>query len=89
MLYFLDKSHVPISRIDAMVSFHLPGDPYYPNQGNGGWIEDDQEEIMEKEEEFKEGMQEDSDSDPEDNNLPLVAPIQNPNPRLGFQGSTP
>ena len=62
-----------------MAGFHLPGDPYYPNQDNGGWIENDPEEEM----------QEDSDPDPEDNNLPFVAPINNPNPRPKFHGSTP
>lgn len=37
-----------------MAGFHLPGDPYYPNQGNGGWIEEDPEEIEEEvEEEFE------------------------------------
>ena len=62
-----------------MAGFHHPGDPYYPNQGNGERIENDPEE----------GMQEESDSDPENNNLPLTAPIQNPNPRPEFHGSTP
>ena len=37
------------SRTDAMAGFHLPGDPYFPNQGNGGWIEEDPEEILENE----------------------------------------
>ena len=27
-----------------MVGFHHPRDPYVPNQGNGGWIEEDPEE---------------------------------------------
>ena len=43
-----------------MAGFHLPGDPYYPNQGNGGWIEEDPEEdpeeIEEKVEEEPEGV---------------------------------
>ena len=34
-----------------MAGFHLPGDPYYPNQGNGGWIEEDPEEDPEEIEE--------------------------------------
>lgn len=66
-----------------MVRFHPPGGPYFPNQGNGGWLE------AEPEEEFEEEMQEDSDSETEVNDLPLMAPIQNPNPRPGFQGPTP
>ena len=41
-----------------MAGFHIPGDPYYPNQGNGGWIEEDPEEDpdeieVEVEEEFE------------------------------------
>ena len=54
-----------------MAGFHLPGDPYYPNQGNGGWIEEDPEELFEEElgedpeedlggDEDEEGMDEDS-----------------------------
>ena len=34
-----------------MAGFHLPGDPYYPNQGNGGWIEEEPEEDPEEIEE--------------------------------------
>ena len=30
-----------------MAGFHPPGDPYYPNQGNGGWVEEDPEEDEE------------------------------------------
>ena len=29
----------PYSHTDDMAGFHLPGDPYFLNQGNGGWIE--------------------------------------------------
>ena len=57
----------PSSHLNNMVGSHLPGDPYFPNQGNGGW----------------------TDAKPEVNNLPMVAPIPNPNPRPGFQGPTP
>ena len=43
-----------------MAGFHLPGDPYYPNQGNGSWIEEDPEEdpeeIEEEVEEEPEGV---------------------------------
>ena len=31
-----------------MVGFHLPTDPYFPKQGNGGWIEEDLEEDPEE-----------------------------------------
>ena len=26
-----------------MAGFHLPGDPYFPNQGDDGWIEPEPE----------------------------------------------
>ena len=29
----------PFSLVDNMAGFHLPGDPYFPNQGNGGWLD--------------------------------------------------
>ena len=41
-----------------MAGFHLPGDPYYPNQGNGGWIEEDPEEDPEEIEEEAEEEEE-------------------------------
>ena len=31
-----------------MAGFHMLGDPYFPNQGNGGWIEEDPEEDPEE-----------------------------------------
>ena len=62
----------PYSHTYTMARFHLPGDPYYPNQDSGGGIENDPEE------EFKDDMHE--DFDPETSNLPLVTPIQKPNP---------
>ena len=43
-----------------MVGFHLPRDPYYPNHGNGGWIEEDPKEV------FEEEPEEDSKEDPEE-----------------------
>ena len=39
-----------------MAGFHLPGDPYFPNQGNAGWIEEEPEELIE----------EDPEEDPEE-----------------------
>lgn len=47
----------PYSRVDIMAGFHPPGDSYFLNQGDGGWLE------AEPEEEFKEEMYEDSDSE--------------------------
>lgn len=61
-----------------MAGFHIQGDPYYPNQGNGGWLEGDpeedpagveeEEEPMEEEEEEADG----TDSEPEVINPPVV-----------------
>ncbi|KAL7610638.1 hypothetical protein Lser_V15G13684 [Lactuca serriola] len=74
-----------------MAGFNLPGDPYFPNQGNGGWLDAEPEENhpIPLDDDFVENFLEDSDSEPEVNNLPLVAPIPNPNPRPAFQGPTP
>ncbi|KAL7609724.1 hypothetical protein Lser_V15G12742 [Lactuca serriola] len=52
-----------------MEGFHIPGDLYYPNQGNGGWIEDDPEEDPEEEipeEEPEEESEEDPEEDPDE-----------------------
>ena len=38
----------PYFRVDIMVGFFIPGDPYFPNKGNGGWIEEDPEEDPEE-----------------------------------------
>ena len=32
-----------------MASFHHPGDPYFPNQGNNGWLEESKEDPEEEE----------------------------------------
>ena len=34
----------PFSRVDNMAGFHPHGDPYFPNQGNEGWLDADPEE---------------------------------------------
>ena len=34
-----------------MAGFHHPRDPYFPNQGNGGWLEPEEEPEEESEEE--------------------------------------
>ena len=52
--------HSCVVRMDG---FHHPGDPYFPNQGNNGWLEESDEEPEEEpeedpeeeEEELKEG----------------------------------
>ncbi|XP_042755627.1 uncharacterized protein LOC122196596 [Lactuca sativa] len=40
-----------------MAGFHIPGDPYFPNQGNARWIDDEPEQQIE----------EDPEEDPEEN----------------------
>ena len=79
----------PLSRIDSMAGFHHPGDPYYPNQGNGGWLdeESDDDHPIPLDDQYAEGFSDSSSSEPEVNNLPPEAP--NPNPRPAFQGPTP
>ena len=39
-----------------MDGFHLLGDPYFPNQGNGGWLEEEPEDdpMAPIEEDFEE-----------------------------------
>ena len=68
-----------------MAGFHPPGDPYYPNQGNGGWVEDDPEEDEEPIE-LEEGDGSGTDSEPEVINPPVAQP---PAVRRNFQGPTP
>ena len=42
-----------------MARFHLSGDPYFPNQGNAGWIVEEPEENSDEEPmEDKEPMEE-------------------------------
>lgn len=74
-----------------MVGYHPHGDPYFPNQGNVGWIEAEPEDDhpIPLDYHLVEGFSEDSDSEPEINNLPQVAQIPNANPRPAFQGPTP
>mgnify|MGYP001550376926 CR=1 FL=1 len=38
--YFL----YPFSCIDIMAGFHIPGDPYFPNEGNDGWFREEPED---------------------------------------------
>ena len=88
------------SRTEDMARCHMPGDPYFPNQGNGGWIEEDPKEdpkeLMEEEEEpeedqeeeeVEEETEEESDAESEVINPPYVARV--PAHRLGYQGPMP
>ena len=53
-----------------MVGLHLPGDPYFPNQRNAGWLEEEPEEEPEElefeEEDIDEDIEEDAKSDRDD-----------------------
>ena len=67
------------------------GDPYFPNEGNVGWIEEDPEDEhpIPLDDHLAEGFSDGSDSEPEVNNLPLVGQAPNNNPRPAFPGPTP
>ena len=55
-----------------MAGLHPPGDPYFPNQGNNGWLEESEEEPEDdlEEEEIEEGpaepMADDGQEEPGD-----------------------
>ena len=48
---------------DSMAGFHHPGDPYFPSQGNNGWLEESEEEP---EEDPEEESEEEPEEDPEE-----------------------
>ncbi|XP_023744973.1 uncharacterized protein LOC111893139 [Lactuca sativa] len=78
-----------------MARFHLPGDPYFPNQGNADWIvedpeEDPKEEPMEEEESVDgEEEEEEEDSDGTDSEPEVYNPHPAPIPPQHYQGPTP
>ena len=85
-------------RVDTMVGFHHPGDPYFPKQGNGGWLEPVEETEEEPEEEREEEPEEepiggpsepvaDSDAESDVINAPYMARV--PPYRMGPNGPTP
>ena len=79
------------SRTDTMAGFHILRDPVFTNQGNGGWIEEDPEEIMEEGrhvefEEEEEKEEEESDAETEVINPPFIARV--PTHRRGYNGPT-
>ena len=73
-----------------MAGFHH-GDPYFPNEGNVGWIDEEPEDEhpIPLDDHLAEGFSDGSDSEPEVNNLPLVGQAPNNNPRPAFPGPTP
>ena len=74
-----------------MVGFHIPGDPYFPNQGNARWLdgEPENDHPIPLDDHLAEGFSDDSNSEPEVNNLPQEGQAPNLNPRPTFQGPTP
>ena len=60
-------------------------DPYFPNRGNGGWVEEDPKEDEEPIE-LEEGEDSGTDLEPEVINPPVAQP---PAFRRNFQGPTP
>ncbi|CAH1440060.1 unnamed protein product [Lactuca virosa] len=74
-----------------MAGFHPHGDPYFPNEGNVGWLEEEPEDDhpIPLDDHHAEGFSDSSDSEPEVNNLPQVGQAPNLNPQPAFQGPTP
>ena len=80
-----------------MAGFHLPRDPYFPSQGNAGWIEEEPENIIEEDpeedpEEENEEYDDDDDEGIEEDfeEYPKVYdPLSAHAPRRDFQGPTP
>ena len=74
-----------------MAGFDHHDDPYFPPNGNAGWLEaepDDEHQIP-LDDHQAEGFSDGSDFEPEVNNLPQVGQAPNNNPRPVFQGPTP
>ena len=87
-----------------MVGFHFPDDPYFPNQGNGGWLEEEPEEDPEElevepkapevdlEEDELDGSDEDIREDESDTESKVINPpymVQVPAYRMGPHGPMP
>ncbi|CAI9291295.1 unnamed protein product [Lactuca saligna] len=49
-----------------MAGFHIPGDPYFPNQGNAGWIDDEPEEDPEEDPEEEPEEEDEQEEEEED-----------------------
>ena len=74
-----------------MAGFHH-GDLYFPNEGNAGWIEEEEpedEHPIPLDDHLAEGFSDGSASEPEVNNLPLVGQAPNNDPRPAFPVPTP
>ena len=66
-----------------MAGYHLPGDPYYPNHGNEGWVVEDPEEDTD-EEPFEDSESSGTDTEPPVYNPPKAIPP--PPVRKRYQG---
>lgn len=75
---------IPTSRTYNMARFHLPRDTYNPNQGNGGWIEDDSDEEPMDDSEEENSIR--TNSELQVYNTPQG--VQRPAARQHFQGLT-
>ncbi|KAI3510484.1 hypothetical protein L1887_17521 [Cichorium endivia] len=74
-----------------MAGFHLPGDPYFLDEGNNGWLDEEPEEDPEEGQEEDEEMEEE-DSEAESKVSDPRFPIREhnaPPPPPSFQGQTP
>ena len=74
-----------------MAGFHPHGNTYLPNEVIAGWFgeEPENDHPIPLNDHHAEDLSDDDNSEPEVENLPLVAPIPNPNPRPAFHGPTP
>ena len=77
----------PSLRIVYLAGFHLPGDPYFPDNRNGGWLEEDPEEDPDElsEEEEEEGTMEDEGKDEEKEEEDSEAKSEVDNPPVAEQ----
>ncbi|KAI3499632.1 hypothetical protein L1887_35436 [Cichorium endivia] len=74
-----------------MAGFYLPEDPYFPDEGNNGWLEEEPEEDPEEGQEEDEEMEEgdsDAESEVSDPRFP-VRDLHAPRPEPSFQGPVP
>ncbi|KAL7610703.1 serine/threonine-protein phosphatase 4 regulatory subunit 2-like [Lactuca sativa] len=92
-----EGAEMGISKTDKLAGFHLPGDPYFPNEGNAGWLEakpedmieedpeeDAEEDPEEEEEEVEEEEEEDEEEGPE-----VYDPLPAHAPARDYPGPTP
>ena len=81
----------PFYHVDIMAGFHPHDDPYFPNEGNVGWLKEEPEvdHPIPLDDHHAEGFSDGSDSESEVNNLPQGVQVPNLNPGPTFQDPTP